>query len=180
MSYEVKLKNRVANVELIGKEGDQVLIAVDGKEYSLDFVKLSKGKYSILHRNKSFYLELIPGSNAKKYHVNTYNKSFDVEIVDAEAKYLANRQKGTEDEGESVITAPIPGRVIKVMVEKGEEVEAGQNLIILSAMKMESEFKASKTGKVSDIKVSEGQSVEANQELVVLEYLTEDTLKKPV
>ncbi len=174
MSYEVKLKNRVANVELIGQEGDKILVAVDGKEYTLDFVKLSKGKYSILYRNKSFNLELIPGSNAKKYQVNTFNKSFDVEIIDAESKYLANRHKSTEDEGESVITAPIPGRVIKIMVEKGEEVEAGQTLIIISAMKMESEFKASKPGVVIDIKVSEDQSVEANQELVVLEYASEE------
>ena len=169
MPYEIKLNGRTANVELISRAGDQVLVAVDGKEYSLDFVKVSPDSYSVLYRNKSYNLELIRLNGIKKYMVNTFNNTYEVEIIDAEAKYLASRMKGLAEEGEWVITAPIPGRVIRILVEEGEEVEAGQSVIVISAMKMESDYKAPRTGKIAEIKVKEGQTVEARQVLVVIE-----------
>ncbi len=170
MSYEVKLKDRTARVELLNHQGEQLLVAVDGKEYALDFVKLSKGSYSILYKNKSYNVELIPVNGVKKYNVNTFKNTYEVEIIDSEAKYQSNRLRDQGDEGESTITAPIPGKVIRILVEEGEAVEAGQTVIVIAAMKMESEFKSSKAGVVSNIKVAEGQSVEARQELVVIEY----------
>jgi biotin carboxyl carrier protein len=169
MSYEVKVNNRSANVELLSREGNNVLIAVDGKEYKLDFEMVAKGRYSILHNNKAFNVELIPGDSIKQYIAHTSKSTFRVDIVDAEAKYLENRHKGQEDEGESTIVAPIPGRVVKILVNKDDIVEAGQTIIIISAMKMESEFKATKPGRIVDINVVEGQTVDARQVLVVIE-----------
>lgn len=169
MPYEVKLNKRSAIVELLSREGEKVLVAVNGKEYQLDFAKLTQGKYSIIHNNRSYNVELIPGINHKQYIAHTSKSSYEVEIVDAESKYLANRSKTSEEEGESIITAPIPGRVISILVKKGEQVSAGQTLIILSAMKMESEYKAQKAGVVAAVKVSEGQTVEARQEMIVIE-----------
>lgn len=171
MPYEVKLKDRIARVELLSQQGEQLLVSVDGKEYPLDFVTLNKGSYSVIHKNKSYNLELIPVNGIKKYSVNTFKNSYEVEIIDAEAKYLANRNKDRDDLSGNIITAPIPGKVVRILVEEGETVEAGQTVIIIAAMKMESEFKASKAGVVSSINVKEGQSVEAKQELVVIDYL---------
>lgn len=175
MSYEVKLGDRIARVELLSRQGDQLLVAVDGKEFALDFVQLNKGSYSILHNKKSYNVELIPVNGIKKYNVNTFKNSYEVEIIDTESKYLANRRQGQEDDAGSVITAPIPGKVVRLLVEEGETVEAGQTVIVIAAMKMESEFKASKAGVISHIKVEEGQNVEAKQEMVVIEYLQEQT-----
>ncbi len=171
MPYEVKLKNRIARVELLNQQGEQLLVSVDEKEYALDFVNLSKGSYSVIHKNKSYNLELIPVNGIKKYNVNTFKNTYEVEIIDAEAKYLANRNKDKDDSAGNIITAPIPGKVVRILVEEGEAVEAGQTVIIIAAMKMESEFKASKAGVVSSINVKEGQSVEAKQDLVVIDYL---------
>ncbi len=170
MPFEVKLKDRIAKVEMLSRQGNKLLVALDGKEFDLDFVKVSEGSYSVIYQNRSFNLELIPVNGVKKYLVNTKKSTFEVEIIDSEAKYLASRKKGTDDDGDSVIAAPIPGKVVKVFVEKGEKVEAGQTVIIISAMKMESEFKAKKAGKVADIKIFEGQTVEARQPLVVIDY----------
>ena len=170
MSYEVKLKDRLAHVEVLSHDGDNLLVTVDGKEYALDFVKIGKGSYSVLHRNNSYNVELIPINGIKKYQVHTLKHSFEVEIIDAEAKYLASRRKEQDAEDEAVISSPIPGKVVKVPVAVGDAVEAGQTLVIFSAMKMESEFKAPRAGKVISVKINEGQSVEARQELVLLEY----------
>ncbi|TVQ06498.1 MAG: biotin/lipoyl-binding protein [Bacteroidetes bacterium] len=169
MSYEVKINNRTANVELIQWEGSYVSIKVDGKTYNLDFEKVNQGIFSILHNHKSYNIELIPGENVKKYTVNTYKETYEAEIIDAESKYRASRMAGSKEEGENTIVAPIPGKVVKIPVSVGDAVEAGQTLVIFSAMKMESEFKSKKDGVVKEIRVKEGDIVEAKKVMVVVE-----------
>ena len=63
----------------------------------------------------------------------------------------------------------MPGKIVKILVAEGDTVTAGQTVIIVSAMKMESEFKASKSGVISEIPVKEGDTVDGNQVLVVIE-----------
>lgn len=169
MSHEVKINNRTARVELIHWEGSYVSIRVDGKAYNLDFEKVNQGIFSILHNHKSYNIELIPGENVKKYTVNTYKDTYETEIIDAESKYLAARNAGTEQDVENTVAAPIPGRVVKIPVTVGDTVEVGQTLVIFSAMKMESEFKAKKEGVVKEIRVKEGDTVEAKKIMVVVE-----------
>jgi biotin carboxyl carrier protein len=169
MSYEVKINNRIAKVELIQWEGSHVNILVDGKEYIVDFEKVNQGSFSMIHRNKSYNIELIPGESSKKFAVNTYKNTYEVEVIDAESKYIASRMKGVEEDADSTVVAPIPGKVVKIPVSEGESVEAGQTLIIFSAMKMESEFKAKKAGVVKEIRVKEGDTVEAKKVMVVVE-----------
>jgi biotin carboxyl carrier protein len=169
MSYEVKLNNRIAKVDLLQWENSHVNIIVDGKEYIIDFEKVGPGVFSMIHNHKSFNIELIPEVDSKKFIVNTYKHTYDVEIIDAESKYIASRTKGSEDDFDNVIVAPIPGKVVKIPVNVGDEVEAGQTLVIFSAMKMESEFKAKKAGVVKDIRVKECDTVEAKKVMIVVE-----------
>jgi len=169
MSYEVKLKDRIAQIEVISHHGNKLLVSVDGREYTLDFVQINRGSYSILHENKSYNVELIPLEGIKKYNVNTTKKSFEVEIIDAESKYLASRGEA-KDEADAVIRSPIPGKVVKLYVKEGDQVEAGQTLVVISAMKMESEFKASGAGVVTSVDVSEGENVDGRQPIVHIDY----------
>lgn len=169
MSYEVKINNKVKKVELVQWEGSFVNIKVDGKEYKMDFVKVGQGNFSILHENNSHNVELIPGENVKKYTVNTTKRSYEAEVIDAESKYRSSRLKGLEEDAENTIVAPIPGKVVKIPVSAGEKVEMGQTLIIISAMKMESEYKAKKDSVVKQINVKEGDNVEARKVMIVLE-----------
>lgn len=169
MSYEIKINNRIKKVELVQWEGSFVNIKVDGKEYKMDFVRVGQGNFSILHQNNSHNVELIPGDHVKKYTVNTTKRSYEVEVIDAESKYRASRMKGLEEDAENTIIAPIPGKVVKIPVTVGEKVETGQTLIIISAMKMESEYKAKKDSVVKEIRVKEGDNVEARKVMIVLE-----------
>ena len=169
MSYEVKINNRIAQVELLQWEGSFVRVKVDGKEYELDFEKVFEGAFSLIHKNNSYNVELIPGDNVKKYSVNTINRRYEAEIIDAETKYRAARGSATDEDSENTILAPIPGKVVRIPVNKGDEVEAGQTVIVFSAMKMESEFKSKKDGVVKEIRVKEGDTVEAKKVMVVIE-----------
>ena len=169
MSLEVNLDKRTAIVELIYQEGDRVKIAVDNKIYELDIVMVEEGVYSVLLNNRSYNLELIQNGGSKKYTINTYLNTYEVELVDAETKYLRAREKSQFGEAENNIYSPMPGKVVKIPVKVGDEVSKGQTVIIVSAMKMESEFKAKKDGRVKEIHTSAGATVDGNQILVILE-----------
>jgi len=167
MSTEININDRKALVEVLSREGSKVRISIDGKKYDADVVMVEEGVYSIIIDNKSHNIELIR-SDTKNYQVNTYSQSYDVEIVDAESKYLKSRRRddGHED---AVISSPMPGKVVKILVKVGDEVKAGDTVIIVSAMKMESEYKVKKDRVIKEIKVKEGDTIQANQPLVVIE-----------
>lgn len=167
MSTEIKINDRTALVEILSREGDKVWISIDGKKYEADVVMVEEGVYSIIIDNKSHNIELIQSEN-KNYLVNTYSRSYNVEIVDAESKYLKSRRRDDGHE-EAVISSPMPGKVVKILVKVGEAVNAGDTVIIVSAMKMESEYKVKKDRIIKEIKVKEGDTIEANQPLVVIE-----------
>jgi biotin carboxyl carrier protein len=92
-------------------------------------------------------------------------------VFDNESRYMQFRSQSGNNGGDNIIKSPMPGKVVNIPVKTGDRVEAGQTVIILSAMKMESEFKAGNDGIVTEIAVKEGDSVESNQLLVVIEEL---------
>ena len=106
MAYEISLGKRVAKIEVLNRVGSKTLIAVDDNKYEVDIVMVEPGVYSILHNGNSYNVELIDTESSKKYNVNTWARSFDVEIIDAETKYLHNRLQGQEHEGENEISSP--------------------------------------------------------------------------
>ena len=167
MSTEIKINDRTALVEVLSREGNKVRISIDGKQYDADVVMVEKGVYSILLDNRSHNIELIRTGN-KNYLLNTYSKSYDIEIIDAETKYLKSRRRDDSQE-EAVISSPMPGKVVKILVKVGDQVKAGDTVIIVSAMKMESEYKVKKDRIIKDIKVKEGDTIKANQPLVIIE-----------
>jgi biotin carboxyl carrier protein len=71
--------------------------------------------------------------------------------------------------GTQQVLAPMPGKVVKILVKAGDEVKARQGLVVIEAMKMENELRSPKDGRVSDLLVTEGASVEAGRLLVFVE-----------
>jgi len=169
MAYEISIEHRTAKIELLNRVGTRALIAVDNQKYDLDIVEVEDGVYSILFNGHSYNIELIEGESSKKYLVNTFAKSFNVEIIDAESKYIKNRNQGQEPEGVNNIQSPMPGKIVKIPVKAGDVVETGQTLIVVEAMKMQSEFKSTGDKIVREILVKEGDTVEAHQLMMKLE-----------
>lgn len=167
MALEINIDGQMASVEMLGKDGTIHKMSIDGKVYDVDLVQVEKGVYSILYKNKSYNVELTPGKEPKTYTINTLYNSYDVKIMDAEAKYLNNR-KQDDLEDDNVISSPMPGKVVRVLVKKGDRLKAGDTVVIVSAMKMESEYKVKKDRIVKEIKVKEGETVDGNQPLVIL------------
>mgnify|MGYP003159732474 CR=1 FL=1 len=161
---EIHIGNRVADVSLVNKEGNKVQLTIDGKPYEVDIVMAENGSCSILHEGNSYNAELIQKES---------KKSYDVDIVDTQAKYL-RMKKGDDTRQDDKIIAPMPGKVVKIPVQKGDHLQAGDIVIVLEAMKMQSNYKVNSECIVKDILVNEGDSVNGNQTLILLEIINND------
>ncbi len=168
-AIELKSGNRKEKVEILGREGNKITIRLGQKEYHLDLVKVEKNIYSILLGDKSYDIEVVASGKKNTYTARYICHSYNVEILDVEMRYLQNRLKTGSGIEENIISSPMPGKIVRVMVKTGDKVAEGQVVIIVSAMKMESEYKSGKTGQVKEVLVTEGDVIDANMPLIVLE-----------
>jgi biotin carboxyl carrier protein len=91
-----------------------------------------------------------------------------VRVVSERMRAAEQARKSTASSSEKIVRSPMPGRVVKVLVAKGDEVQAGQGLLVLEAMKMENEVRARAAGVVAEVHVTSGMTVEGNAKLVTL------------
>ena len=168
MSIEIRLDKRIASVEILKQYENLLEIKVDDKVYQIDLMHNDEGIFSILENGRSYNIELVPQSKPKHYTAYTLYDSYDIEVIDAESRYRRNRSSATHLGPENTISSPMPGKVVKIMVNQGDEVKKGDTLITISAMKMESEYKAGCSGLVTKVAVKEGDTVDGNQLMVVI------------
>lgn len=124
--------------------------------------------YSMLFNGASY--ELLIEAERFEYAVTLLGEQFHIQIEDERTRKLnRGRTVPALPHGELAVTAPIPGLIVKVLVEAGEKIEEEQPLVILEAMKMENEIRAQRSGIVKGISVVPGQRVEQNAPLLILE-----------
>lgn len=165
---EMHIGDRVADVTLVNKEGNKVELTIDGKPIEVDIVMAENGSCSILHNGNSYNAELIRGEGGKNYDVNMFYRSYHVDVVDTQAKYLRMRKNNDERQSDKIV-APMPGKVVSIPVSVGDKLNAGDIAIVLEAMKMQSNYKVTSDCTVKNILVAEGDAVQDNQTLIELE-----------
>jgi biotin carboxyl carrier protein len=139
-------------------------VEVDARLLEL-IVEVEPGVYSVLVDGRSFEARAVPG--AQGLSVLAGGRQFLAEVRDA--RNFSRSSRAALGGGRQNLVAPMPGKVIRVLVAKGDVVEAGQGLVVVEAMKMQNEMKASRPGQVMDVRVRDGDTVSAGQALVVLE-----------
>jgi biotin carboxyl carrier protein len=130
------------------------------KQFSIEQVDAST--YSVLIEGRSYRAQL-----SAKGEIIVNGRTFAVEVNDP--RKLRGRGSADSGSGRKTITAPMPGRVISILVEKGQQIEAGQGLIVVEAMKMQNEMKSPRAGKVLEIRTTTGAAVSAGDALLVIE-----------
>lgn len=168
MPFELKIKDRTARVEILEQNGTLYNIRIGKKIYDVDVVKVENGVYSVIYQGKSTNMEMIEGDKPNKYIVNTRSNDYQVEIIDSKARYRAATQSEHAND-DLIIRSPMPGKIMRVLVETGARVQKGNTVVIVSAMKMESEYKSPVDGIVSKIYVKAEDTVEGNQALFEIE-----------
>ena len=106
---EIHIGDRVADVTLVSKEGNKVQLTIDGVPYDVDIVMAENGSCSILHEGKSYNAELIRKEGGKSYTVNAHYQSYNIDIIDSQAKYLRMR-KGADEKQQDKIVSPMPSK----------------------------------------------------------------------
>ena len=165
---EIHIGDRVADVTLVSKEGNKVVLTIDGKPIEVDVMMAENGSCSILHNGNSYNAELIRGEGGKSYDVNMFYRSYHVDVVDTQAKYL-HLHKTQGERQQDKIVAPMPGKVVAIPVSVGDRLKAGDIAIVLEAMKMNTPVNSPRSGKIAAVNVSAGQSVQEGLSLVSFE-----------
>ena len=137
-------------------------VKVNGDEYKVSVEKIGEGVYKVKIGNKTAQVVVEQDAQIKR----SENVSARVERIQ---KVDRKVDKIKRELPENAVTAMLPGTVLKILVSEGEEVKAGQALLILEAMKMENEIVSPKDGIVKEIKVKEGAKVETGETLMVIE-----------
>lgn len=164
---EIRIGDRVADVQLLSKEGNNVHISIDGVEYEVDVAMVERGGCSVLYAGKSYNAEFVRSDDGKHYKVNTNFSTYEVDIIDSSAKYL-RMKKGNDELQDNKIVSPMPGKIVSIPVKVGDHLKAGDTAVVIEAMKMQSNYKVSSDCTVKEILIKEGDTVGADQVLILL------------
>ena len=137
---------------------------VDGRPVEADAIHISRGAYSILLGGQS--LEVTAEETSNGWLMRTIGREFQVEILDPRS-WRRGRGTGIELEGRQQLIAPMPGKIVRVLVAAGQQVHAGQGLLVIEAMKMQNEIHSPKSGTVEKL-AREGQTVNAGEVLAIV------------
>ena len=164
MKYEAEIQGRQVSVEL-EQNGERIVARVGTREHDLEFFCPEEGVYTFLEGNRVYEARVSPLDEAS-LRVLIGSRVFTTKIIDRK-----HRRSSVDHaiEGRQNLVAPMPGRVVRVMLQAGDEVALGQGVIVVEAMKMQNEIKSPKSGRVVEVRVAEGATVNANQVLAVVE-----------
>lgn len=170
MKFEIHLTSATGNkthVVELQREGDRYRVLLDGTECAADLALLEPNTVSVLLGNQAFEIHVTPTIDGQ-LRLQTGPDEITAEVQDPRA--WRGRKHGLQEaEGRQQLVSPMPGKVIRVLVTAGEEVEAGQGVIVVEAMKMQNEIRSPKKGKVERILAKEGQAVNAGEILAWVE-----------
>lgn len=143
-------------------------VFVDGEPFQVDLQQGGVSNlYSLLLNGASY--EMLIEETRQSYDVTLRGEQFHVQVEDERTRRLnAGRLGPALPQGDLVVKAPIPGLVVKVLVQEGDEIAEDQSLIILEAMKMENEIRALRAGTVRKVEVNAGERVEQNAALLII------------
>ena len=165
MIYEVTIAEKTYRIEL-QRTGDGWRCKLDGRELPLDVTSAQKGVLSLLLNGRSY--EVKQDAAGAETNIVVGHERFNVSLRDPRS-LRSRRTSGGAEQGVKKITAPMPGKIVRVLAREGSEVQAGQSVIVIEAMKMQNELKAPKNGVVKKINVAEGAAVDAGQALAEVE-----------
>jgi biotin carboxyl carrier protein len=165
MKFEAQLDGETLPIEISGGQGRYQVI-LEGRTWDVDAQNVADGLWSVLVEGLSSAVDVTEQQGVFVVHVD--GEIYEIQ-VEEETRYIIRTRGRAGAMAGQHLRAPMPGRVTHIEVEVGQAVKPGDGLIVLEAMKMENEFKASVAGTVKDIPVRVGQAVNPGDVLVVIE-----------
>ena len=171
-TVEIEVRGRIRSVavERVGSSPDRFRVSWDGVTRVVDARQLDPETLSLVVVDggaASHQVRCVETDQRGEVEVHVNGAVVRV-LVDVVRTRLVSR-RGRGGDGGRHVKAPMPGKVVRLLVQPGEEVTAGQGVIVIEAMKMENELTAPRDGRIAEIPVQEGTLVESGRVLVVLE-----------
>lgn len=135
---------------------------MNGRAISVDFVALGANSASLLINGRSFEIRRDGGGIFVGAH------RYEVSIEDPRS-WQGRKRRESAQGGPLRVTAPMPGKIVRILGREGDDIQAGQGIIVVEAMKMQNEIKSPRSGKLQKIMVREGASVNAGEALAIVE-----------
>ncbi|OLE54951.1 MAG: hypothetical protein AUG51_04730 [Acidobacteria bacterium 13_1_20CM_3_53_8] len=153
----------------IKREGSRVVALIDGRKIEVEARDMGNGHY-LLKNGNSVYECRVERSrdSARSIEVNVGTDAFHITLTDPK-RLRSLARAGAHSDGSTEIVAPMPGKVVRVIAERGAHVEAGDGIIVVEAMKMQNEMKSPMAGTVAAINFQIGATVNAGDVLAVIE-----------
>ncbi|HEY7095535.1 MAG TPA: biotin/lipoyl-containing protein [Terriglobales bacterium] len=165
MIYEVQIEGKNYRLQLDRSE-ERWTCRLDGREIRIDAIMARPDVLSILVDGKAY--EIKRERSALDTHLWVGSERYLAELRDPRS--LRSRRSGAEDEkGPRKLLAPMPGRVVRILLKERDQVEAGRGVLVVEAMKMQNEIKSPKSGVVQKIIAAEGANVNAGDVLAIVE-----------
>lgn len=164
MTYEISIDGKNHRLDLDHAEG-RWNCRLDGREVEVDAVLARPNVLSLRIGNKAY--EVKCERVGSDLHIWVGSVRYAAEVRDPRS--LRGRVRATDDHGPKKLTAPMPGKVVRILVSEGAEIEAGAGILVVEAMKMQNEVKSPKKGTVQKITVREGTAVNAGDVLAIVE-----------
>lgn len=155
MKRQIQLNEELIDVDIIEQNPRFVLFNLDGTEYAVNLGNIDDYKLNLNYNN----------TNSSVVALDTHIVVDGIEfLIDTPRRVRGKGKSG--DHGQMV--SPMPGKILKVLVSEGAELDAGTPILVMEAMKMEHTIKANKKGKIEKIFYKEGDQVQGGVELVKL------------
>jgi len=170
MKFEIQLtgpSGKKKHVVELTRNSQAYAITLDGQPVEASGVQVSPNTVSVILGGQSFEIHL-SRSIDNKIKLQCGPHEFSAELIDPRS-WRGRKQGALEVEGRQEIVAPMPGKVIRLLVAAGDKVGAGQGLLVVEAMKMQNEIRSPKNGKVERLLAREGQNVNAGEVLAWVE-----------
>jgi biotin carboxyl carrier protein len=172
MTFEVEIQGRtravaVESVGAAGPEGGHFRVTLDGVCQEVHVAATDLGLF-LTHQADGRSLDLALTEREGGEWLLQFPHVTLTAVVDGR-RFRRGRAGPVPVDGEQRVTAPMPGRVVRVLVKVGDQVAARQGLVVVEAMKMENELASPRAGRVKEVAVSEGTSVESGRLLVIVE-----------
>jgi biotin carboxyl carrier protein len=175
MIFEVSIGERVRTVGIVRK-GGLLHVELDGRLHLVDARRVSDAVVSMLVQRdgadspaRSIDAAFAAQAVAGDFDVHLDSRTIAVQIRPAGSFGRQKKAGGAAGSGPQRVISPMPGKVVRVLVKPGDEVQARQGLAVVEAMKMENELRAARAGRVREVAVTEGQSVEAGTVLLIVD-----------
>src|SRR5580704_404542 len=166
MTYDVVVDDKTHQVELTRHE-KAWLCKVDGQQIEVDAELTTRDVLSVLVGGKAYEIKR-ERSLQGELHMVIGSARYAVDVQDPRSLRTRRAVAGAEA-GPQKIKAAMPGKIVRILVSEGDDVEAGQGVIVMEAMKMQNEMKSPKAGRVQKVLTAEGSTVNAGDTLAVVE-----------